>query len=97
MNLSLFEGRKVLVSGGVIELGRKQYLENLNLGRYAARGVDIFIIVKRINKKALQKGFLSQCGDASRVYYASSLKKAMRIYKNIKMRGDVVLFENDIP
>ena len=95
--LRLFTGRKVVITGGVIELGKEQRKVNYRLGKDTAEYADVLIVVKRNNKRALTTGFATIARHDQRVYYARDLDAATRLYSTIREVGDVVLFENDIP
>jgi len=56
-------GRRVLVTPGMVELGRLQAEENTRLGRLAAAVATDVVIVGRTNRRALLAGARSGAGD----------------------------------
>ncbi len=91
--LSSFEGRKILVSPGLVELGKQQYNANFEAGRLAAKVCDIFVIMNETNREALLAG----ASDLPEIYFAKTRQEQQQILKKIIKKGDVVLFENDFP
>lgn len=95
--LQNYKGKKIVITPGLVELGKEQYTSNKDLGRVIARSVDYCIIVGTTNFEALNEG-LVECDMASdRIIRAGSLKQAVTLLYEIAEPGDVVLFENDLP
>ena len=86
--------RRVVVSPGIIELGERQFEENLEFGRRAATIADVLVIVSRTNREAITAG--ARSGRAE-VVAVDSLAQATERLRTILAQGDVVLFENDLP
>ena len=88
--LSSFEDKtKVLITPGVVELGKKQEETNERLASYASERVDK-IYCYGVNSKAIKRGAKDKCE------VCSSLGDCMMRYK--KIQGErAVLFENDLP
>lgn len=57
--LSCFGGRKIVVSPGIVELGKTQYETNRLVGKEVAKCADIFLIMNETNKAALTEGATS--------------------------------------
>ena len=91
------EGKKIVISPGMVELGDIQYDENKKFGKSAASVVDHFIIVAEVNRKAIKDGLLEGGLDEARIHEAASLEDAQLILQKICQAGDVILFENDLP
>ena len=94
--ISLFKGRKILVTPGVIELGKTQLDENKKLGEYASGKVDIALFIGT-NKTALKQGFILGGMAEENILDSDTLKEGMEKLKRIIKEGDVILFENDLP
>lgn len=86
---------KVIITPGVVELGKEQYDVNYRLGGLAAGTCD-YIIVIGANSKALKKGAMAAGLPPRCVIEAKSRADAMENYKKIR-GGKAVLFENDLP
>lgn len=91
------EGKKIVISPGMVELGDLQYEENKKFGKNAAALVDHFIIVAEVNKKAVKDGLIDGGLDERFIHEAASLSDAQLILQKICQAGDVILFENDLP
>jgi UDP-N-acetylmuramoyl-tripeptide--D-alanyl-D-alanine ligase len=87
-------GRRVLVTPGMVELGERQYEENLALAALAARRVTDLVIVGRTNRAALREGTL---GGGASVIVVDSREDAVNWVRANLGEGDVVLYENDLP
>lgn len=84
-------GRRVVVTPGLVELGRLQHQENLLLARrVAALGFEL-VVVSRTNAVALLAGF----GEGARRFDARDDAVAWA-RKSLK-EGDAVLYLNDLP
>jgi UDP-N-acetylmuramoyl-tripeptide--D-alanyl-D-alanine ligase len=86
--------RRVVVSPGMIELGERQFAENQRFGERAAAVADVFVVVARTNREAITAG--ASKGRAE-VVTVDSLAQATERLQTILGKGDVVLFENDLP
>ncbi|MBU2462326.1 UDP-N-acetylmuramoyl-tripeptide--D-alanyl-D-alanine ligase, partial [bacterium] len=93
--LSQFSGRKILVTPGMIELGEKEYEENRLFGEEAAKTCDVVILVGKKRTKAIADGLLSAGFSKDNLFVVKSLDEARD--KLSQIRGDVILFENDLP
>ena len=96
--LKLFKtGKKIVVTPGLVELGNKEKEENINFGKNIAKYADFVIIVNKTNLEQIKEGLLSEGFDESKILAASSLIEAKLQLKDVAQRGDVILFENDLP
>ena len=98
--LSLFEGRRIVVTPGLVEEGARTQQLNRELGQAAAQYCDIAFFVGR-NAAYLQEGaeeYQMQTEDRRcSVYTVDNLKRASEALAGKIQFGDVVLFENDLP
>lgn len=96
--LKLFENsKKIIVTPGIIEMGTKEFDVNVELGKNIAKVCDYVVIVNKVNHDALKQGLLEMGYNEKSIFEAETLKKASEIIPLIAQRGDVVLFENDLP
>ena len=90
-------GKRILVTPGLIELGTKQYEYNHRFGVQAATSCDYAIVVGRYNAEAIETG-LKEGGLADdRIFRAQNFAEATRQLQQVVAKGDVVLYENDLP
>ncbi|MGH8914616.1 MAG: Mur ligase family protein [Acidimicrobiia bacterium] len=87
-------GRTVVVTPGMVELGRHQHQENRSFAAEAAAVVDDLVIVGNTNRRALLEG--SRKGTAS-VTVVASREAAVEWVRDKLGPGDAVLYENDLP
>ncbi|MCL2483933.1 MAG: Mur ligase family protein [Firmicutes bacterium] len=98
--LKEMEGKKkVVVTPGIVELGNKlKYEENFKLGQNITKHADACIVVNKINRKALVAGLLDGgFVEGKNVYVVNTTEESKELLKTILKKGDVVLFENDLP
>ncbi|MBQ8203252.1 MAG: UDP-N-acetylmuramoyl-tripeptide--D-alanyl-D-alanine ligase [Clostridia bacterium] len=96
--LGSFEGKqKVIITPGLIELGKKEYECNFNLGLEAAKFCDIIILVGENRSKPLKEAIDTTPFDKEKVYIAKSFKEALDIYLSFADENSVLLIENDLP
>lgn len=95
--LSLFEGNKIIVTPGIVEMGIKEKEVNIQFGENIAKVCDKVIIVNKVNKDAIKQGLIDADFNENNIFEAESLKQASELLPNLTKTGDVVLFENDLP
>ena len=96
--LGQFEGRRIIVTPGMVELGEKEHEYNVEFGRQIAENADIAILVGNYNAKSITEGILeSGCFDRGNLHYANQLSDATELLQRLLQAGDVVLYENDLP
>lgn len=96
--LKLFDsGKKIVVTPGLIELGSYEHEANYNFGKQLAEVCDYVIIVNQVNKQQISDGLKDAGFDETKIIYALSLLDAKLKIKDLAEKGDVILFENDLP
>lgn len=96
--LSQFKtGSRILITPGMIELGEEQERWNEEFGMKAAQTCDQVILVGPQQTKPILKGLDKAGFSASACFVAKDLKEATARLNTIVKRGDVILFENDLP
>jgi UDP-N-acetylmuramoyl-tripeptide--D-alanyl-D-alanine ligase len=90
------EGRKVVVTPGMIELGAEQDGANRTFAGVAAQyGVTDFVVVNRTNRRSLEAG-AREAGIPS-VIVVDTREEAVRWVRETLVEGDAILYENDLP
>jgi len=84
------KGRKIVVTRGMIELGKASVKLHRQIGRRLAREVDLVILTKRDPAKALQVNGLN-------LILAESAAKALEILQKEVKPGDLILLEGRLP
>ena len=96
--LGQFEGRRIIVTPGMVELGKEQDSYNERFGKQIAKNADIAIVVGKQNADSITKGILGEDSfDINYLYTVNTLDEGTRVLQNILKTGDVVLYENDLP
>lgn len=86
-------GRRVLVTPGMVELGRIQDVENRRFARHASTVCSDIVIVGRTNLRALRSGV----APGTRIILAADREEAVAWVKSNLGDDDAVLYENDLP
>ena len=95
--LNLFEGRKIVVTPGLVELGNVEKTVNYEFGKKLSGNAQIVVVVGKHNKEVIEKGLIDGGLNKENVIFARTLNKAKEKLNTILEKGDVVLFENDLP
>lgn len=86
--------RRVVVTPGMVELGREQFSANEKFASRAATVATDVLIVGRTNRRALLRG--TGTGTAA-VQLCANRAEAVAWVRHHLMSGDAVLYENDLP
>ncbi len=95
--LGKLPGRKIVITPGLVELGEREYDENVVFGEQIAGVADFVIIVNKVNFEAIKKGLDNKKFKEENISQAETLEQAKILMKEILQPGDTVLFENDLP
>lgn len=87
-------GKKAVVTPGMVELGRRQSVENADFAAAAADVAEHLVIVGATNREALLRG--SKNGRAAVTVVSSRADAVSWVRENLGP-GDAVLYENDLP
>ncbi|MDE5672214.1 MAG: UDP-N-acetylmuramoyl-tripeptide--D-alanyl-D-alanine ligase [Duncaniella sp.] len=91
------DGRRIIVTPGMIELGDRQEELNRKFGESIAASADIAIIVGAYNRDAIVAGIESVNNGIAKAYKVDSFNEAQRLLAITLKSGDTVLYENDLP
>ena len=92
-----FEGRRIIITPGMVELGDGEDDFNHEFGLMMADCVDVAILVGKKHTSPIAKGLKEAGFPQENLYVVSSLDEATAILRQIGHSGDVALFENDLP
>ncbi len=96
--LGLFEGRKCVVTPGIVECGILEEELNGELGKRIAEGnFDKVILVGDTLVGAVKDGYVSAGGKVENLTVVKTLGGAQALLGEWIQRGDCVLFLNDLP
>ena len=92
-----FDGRKIIITPGMVELGEEEYNLNKEFGVQMAEVVDFAILVGAKRSKPIVEGLKSKKFDDMNIYIVNNLNEATQQLAKLTKAGDVILFENDLP
>ena len=95
--LDTFVGRKIVLTPGLVELGKRENQANFEMGRLLAKHADLVIVIGNHNAEMLISGLLDGGMNKENVCFYKTLNKGNAYLNSIIKEGDVVLFENDLP
>jgi UDP-N-acetylmuramoyl-tripeptide--D-alanyl-D-alanine ligase len=97
--LGMFEGYKILVTPGMVELGEAQDECNRRFGARAAAVCDYVVLVGRRQTRSILEGLMERSYPEGQVFAADDLKEAFERINLLRTGGveKVVLIENDLP
>ena len=95
--LDNFKGRKIVLTPGLVELGKVENLVNFEFGKTLSNHADYVIVVGKHNAEMIIKGLIEGGMQKENIKFAKNLNKGNAILNEMLMEGDVVLFENDLP
>lgn len=97
--LDMFDGEKILITPGMIELGEKQYECNFEFGKQAAKVCDYIILVGKKQTKPIYDGIMSKKYSKQKVEIVEDVKEGIRIARSLKTgkKRRIILLENDLP
>ena len=96
--LAQFEGTKIIVTPGLIELGENEEKYNSELGKYAANICDYIFLVNSKQAKYILQGISSTNYDNEKIYNVNSPNEAIKKILNLGINDKItVLLENDLP
>jgi len=96
--LALFDGMKILVTPGMIELGPKQEELNKAFGAQAAAVCDVIVLVGAAQTKPIQAGVLEAGFAPERMLVVDTLQEGMaKVNARPSVQRKVILLENDLP
>lgn len=96
--LGQMDGRRIIVTPGMVELGERQWGENKTLGGHIAEhGIDLAVLIGEEQTAAIQEGLDEAGFPSENVRVFGSLFDAQEFLNTYLEAGDVVLYENDLP
>ena len=97
--LSLFDGYKILVTPGMVELGSKQDELNREFGRNASKVCDFVVLVGEKQAVPIKAGLLQENYSEEKIFVANNINEAINFVYALSSEGKkkIVLLENDLP
>lgn len=97
--LKMMNGTKVVVTPGMVELGKKEKEENYTFGKKIASSCDYVILVGEKRTKVIYKALVEEEFDEENIFVLNRVVDAYPIINALKEeKKDIyALFENDLP
>lgn len=96
--LAMFEGIRILITPGMVELGDKEEEYNYKFGGYAAACCDYVLLVGKKHTEPIKRGLLDTGFPEDKCQVYEKLEDAMSYAYSIKGQGHkYILLENDLP
>ncbi len=95
--LRAFPDRRIIITPGMVELGKDEENYNRAFGREMAECTDIAVLVGPKHTAPIREGLVDAGFDESRIHTVKSLNEAAELLGTLEKAGDTVLFENDLP
>ncbi|MDD3367836.1 MAG: UDP-N-acetylmuramoyl-tripeptide--D-alanyl-D-alanine ligase [Lachnospiraceae bacterium] len=96
--LAMFEGVRILVTPGMVELGKEEEKYNYEFGTYAAKCCDYVALVGKKHTEPIAKGLRDSGFAEDRLQTFEKLEEALSYAYSIKENGHkYILLENDLP
>ena len=89
--------RRLLVTPGMVELGEREAEENERFGTRAAEVCDLVVLVGEERSRPILAGLTAASFPDSQIHIVANASEAEALLAKTTRRGDVVLFENDLP
>jgi UDP-N-acetylmuramoyl-tripeptide--D-alanyl-D-alanine ligase len=89
--------RRLLVTPGMVELGDREAEENERFGTHAAAVCDLVVLVGEARSRPILAGLSAASYPSSQIHVVANTAEAQELLARTTRRGDVVLFENDLP
>ena len=96
--LKMFDGSRILITPGMVELGEKEENYNYMFGQYAADCCDYILLVGRNRTKPILEGALSNGFPENKCFVYDKLEDAVSFaYALHSEKHKYILLENDLP
>ena len=95
--LSGFPGRRIIVTPGMVEQGKREDELNYAFGTQMVNCVDVAILVGPNHTRPILQGLVDSGFSREDIHVVSNLDDASALLRVIGRAGDTVLFENDLP
>lgn len=96
--LCRFDGKKYLITPGIVEAGVMQVGINTELGELlAGAGIDLTVLVGETQAKIIAGAYQKAGGNSDGLIILPTLEQAVGFLKGKLNEGDCVLFMNDLP
>ena len=94
--LSTFKGRKIIVTGGIVDQGKHSTQRNIEFGEKIAKTADIVVIAKNNFGNLVKRG-VNQIESKIKIFDSPDPKETPKILQSILQPNDTILIQNELP
>ena len=91
------DGKRYLITPGMVELGPEHDRQHLELGRLAGKSIDVALVVTPGRIPTFLEGIKETMGPAAELHTFATQGEAEAHLKGAAGASDVILFENNLP
>ena len=96
--LSMMPGKKIVVTPGMIELGKDEDKLNKIFGEQISEVADYVVLIGEKKTKPIKEGLLKNKFDKDKIVVFNDVREAYPFIESVRGKDDVyALFENDLP
>ncbi len=95
--LDLMDGKKIVVTPGMIELQDLQYTANKEFGIHMAKVADEVILIGSEQTKPIYDGLIEMNYDKKKIHILNDVKMSFPLMNELKDGKTYCLLENDLP
>lgn len=95
--LKMMPGKHIVVTPGMIELGKEEYIKNKEFGTQIAESADEVILVGKEKTKPIYEGLIEKAYDKNKIHIINDVLIAFDLIQKLKEKETYVLLENDLP
>ena len=95
--LSMFAGRRIIVTPGMVELGEQEAQYNREFGEAIAQSADMVFLVGKKHTEPIAEGLRSKGFPEENLFIFSTFDEAVAALRPMLQPGDTVMYENDLP
>lgn len=96
--LAEFKGKKIVITPGLIELGKDEERYNFEFGKYMTNTCDYIFLVGEKHSKPVLDGILANHFKKENIFIVNTPNKAIQMIRQMNIKDNVnVLLENDLP
>ena len=95
--LDMMDGKKIIITPGMIELGEKQYEYNKEFGRQMAKVCDEVILIGVEQTRPIFEGLKEAKYNEKKIHILNDVKDSFKLMQKISDDNTYVLIENDLP
>jgi len=87
--------RKVYLTPGLVEMGKKAEEVHIRIGEDLANSVDLVLLIRNSVTPYIEKGLMKNGFASSNIIWYDTAQEAHKSLDRILQKGDVIMFQND--